>query len=171
MTVDLGAPARGARSSPPPGSTGPSPSVIVVGSHPLVGQPAPEIATTDLDGRPVRLSALRGRPVVVNFWASWCVPCREEFPLFRAAREEHAADGLEILGVVHDDSVDAARAFAREQEATWPLLDDRDDAIYAAYQVAGLPQTYYVDREGIVRGVSFGPPPSGALDEQLAKIL
>ena len=70
-------------------------SPAVVGSHPLVGQPAPGFTLTTLDGRQVSLAEYRGRPVVVNFWASYCEPCKIEFPLFKAARDRHAAAGLE----------------------------------------------------------------------------
>ncbi len=164
FTLDLSDPPR-------PASEAAASDVIVVGGHPLLDQPAPDFTLTDLDGRTVRLSDYRGRPVVVNFWASWCIPCKAEFPLFNAARAEHTREGLEILGVIHDDSLEAARTFARDQGAGWSMLDDREDVAWNAYQVQALPTTYYVDREGIVRAVSFGPPPSGALDEQLEKIL
>src|SRR5262249_1018515 len=81
----------------------------------------------------------RGRPVIVNFWASWCIPCRDEFPQFVAARAEHAADGLEILGVVHQDGADTASAFARDHDAGWPMLMDTADAAWQAYRVLGVP--------------------------------
>ena len=153
---------------PPPAGSAPT----RVGAHPLVGQPAPDFALTTLDGRSVSLASFRGRPVVVNFWASYCEPCKEEFPLFRAARERHAGSGLEILGVIKsDDDVTAARAFAEAQRATWPLLPDPGGETTDTYRVAALPLTFYVGRDGTIRAVSFGPPPSGVLDEQLAKIL
>lgn len=139
---------------------------------PLIGRPAPPVELADLDGRPVRLADYRGRPVIVNFWASYCEPCREEFPLFRSARERHRGQGLEILGVIRsDDDLAAARAFARQYDARWPLLPDPQNTAWRAYGGRGLPTTYFVDREGIVQAVSYGPPPSGVLDEQLAKIL
>jgi cytochrome c biogenesis protein CcmG/thiol:disulfide interchange protein DsbE len=141
--------------------------VTVTGS-PLLDQPAPDLQLETLDGHRVRLADLRGQPVIVNFWASWCEPCKEEFPLFRDAYAEHADEGLEILGVIHDDFAPSARDFARSQGATWPLLLDPDDA---AYRVLGLPSTYYIDREGIVRAVAFGPPSSGSLELQLRKVL
>jgi cytochrome c biogenesis protein CcmG/thiol:disulfide interchange protein DsbE len=149
----------------------PTPS-IVVGRNPLLDKPAPAISLPTLDGSgTVNLSDYAGRPVIVNFWASWCVPCRQEFPLFKEALTEHAADGLEVLGVVHLDSADSAKQFAADQGATWPLLTDTNNAAWQAYGQLLVPTTYYIDRQGIVRAVSYGPPPSGTLEEQLAKIL
>lgn len=153
------------------GRSAPQPTPIRVGGSPLLGRPAPPLELAGLDGGIVSLESFRGRPVIVNFWASWCEPCKEEFPLFRRARDAHAEAGLEILGVLHDDSDEAARRFVAAQGAPWPILVDPTDAAYNAYLVPGLPTTYYVDRAGIVRAVSFGPPPSGVLDEQLRLIL
>lgn len=155
--------------APPP--AGPSASVIVIGRSPLLDRPAPEIDLVDLDGRHVRLRDFRGRPLVVNFWASYCDPCRTEFPLYREARKRHAAEGLEILGLVHDDSASAARTFVSEQRAEWPQLLDAGDVAWRAYGAQGLPTSYFVDRGGSIRAISYGPPPSGVLDEQLNKIL
>ena len=144
---------------------------VVVGRDPLMDNAAPPISLTTVDGRQVALSDYAGRPVIVNFWASWCIPCREEFPLFVAARAAHEADGLEILGVVHDDSAQNAAAFATTYDAAWPLLMDTDDVAWTAYHGAFVPVSYFIDRAGIVRAVSYGPPPSASLDSLLAKIL
>ncbi len=150
---------------------GPGSSPIVVGRSPLLDRPAPDFALSDLDGRRIPLAAYRGRPVIVNFWASWCVPCRAEFDLFRDARTAHAREGLEILGVIYQDSPEAARAFAAQEKASWPALLDPGGSVARAYDVFGIPVSFYVDRTGIVRAVSYGPPPSNVLDEQLGKIL
>lgn len=163
--VDLGLTGR-AGQSPVSGQ-----SPIVIGGSPLLDKPAPDFTLRSLDGREVSLADYRGRPVIVNFWASWCGPCKEEFPLFAAARESHSGDGLEILGIIHDDSAEAAGAFAEERSAAWPMLLDPDDDAWEAYLGLGLPMSFYVDRQGIIRAVSFGPPPSRSLDLQIAKIL
>lgn len=148
------------------------PSVIRVPGSALIDQPAPAFALERLDGGGMlRLSDFRGRPVVVNFWASWCIPCREEFPILRDMRERYADNGLEVIGIVHDDGPEAARRFAADFDADWPMVVDPDDVAWNAYNAQLVPMTYFIDRDGIVRAVSFGPPPPAVLDEQLAKIL
>jgi cytochrome c biogenesis protein CcmG/thiol:disulfide interchange protein DsbE len=147
------------------------PGGVVIGGSPLYGRPAPEIDLATLDGERVRLSDLRGRPVLVNIWASWCIPCREEFPLMVEAYERHHDDGLEILGVLHDDAADSARAFAATYVAAWPLLDDVDDVVWRDYLGVGVPQSYFVDADGIVRAFSIGPFTKDGLAAQLETIL
>jgi len=149
----------------------PGPSPIRVGGSPLLDKPAPAFPLRTLEGREVSLADYRGRPVIVNFWASWCIPCKEEFPLFAEARSQHAADGLEILGIVHDDDPAAAQDFVDSQGATWPMLLDPDDAVWNAYFATAVPMSFFIDREGVVRAVSFGPPPSRSLELLIEKIL
>jgi cytochrome c biogenesis protein CcmG/thiol:disulfide interchange protein DsbE len=148
----------------------PGASLIVVGGSPLLDKPAPDFELVDLDGRTVRLADYAGRPVLVNFWASWCIPCREEFPLFQRVLTRPDAGDLAILGVVYRDSADAARGFMESQGARWPALVDAGEKVAQAYGVALPPMTFYVDRAGIVRAVSYGPPPEGTLEQYLARI-
>lgn len=116
---------------------------------------APAFTTEDLDGRTVRLADFRGQPVLLNFWASWCVPCRNEFPLFREVDESKVA----VLGVVFRDTPAAAADFMRHQGATWPGLVDPSGRIARSYGVdfrPGLPVTVAVDRRGVLAGRHVG---------------
>ncbi len=154
--------------SGPAASPGASVTVVDVG----VDRPAPLLSGTTLDGSTVSLADLRGRPVIVNFWASWCVPCRQEFPLFKAALARHAGDRLAILGVVFNDDAAAARAFATSTGATWPSLPDPSGAAAKAYRVPAPPQTFFVDREGVIRAAQLGQLVDAAeFDTLLAKAL
>lgn len=111
------------------------------------GAQAPTFETRDLDGNAVRLAEYKGRPVLLNFWASWCVPCRKEFPLFKTVDQDQVA----VLGVVFKDTTEAAAAFMKEQGATWPALEDEGGRIADAYDVGfrpGLPVTILVDKNG-----------------------
>jgi cytochrome c biogenesis protein CcmG/thiol:disulfide interchange protein DsbE len=120
------------------------------------GQPAPEIVGTTLDGAAFDLAALRGRPVIVNFWGPTCVPCRSEFPLFKAKLAQHAADGLVVVGILMADPPDLARTFIADEGATWATVTDPDGAIKGAYRVAARPQSYFIDRAGILRSIQIG---------------
>lgn len=134
------------------------------------GQPAPAIAGTTLDGAAFSLADLKGRPVVVNFWGPSCVPCREEFPLLDAKLAEHAAEGLAIVGVLTDDPPEPARLFVADYQGTWPTVIDPDKAIKAAYRVAARPQTYFIDRQGIVRVIQVGQLTDADFERQYALI-
>ena len=134
------------------------------------GSVVPNVAGTTLDGSPFDLSALRGRPVIVNFWGPSCVPCRTEFPLLAAKARAHAAEGLVIVGVLMDDPVEPARAFAAQYGGTWPTVIDPDGAIKAAWRVLLRPQTYFVDRAGILRSIQFGEVRDEDFERQYALI-
>jgi cytochrome c biogenesis protein CcmG/thiol:disulfide interchange protein DsbE len=120
------------------------------------GEPAPPIDGTTLEGATFSLAELRGRPVIVNFWGPTCVPCRDEFPLFKAKLAEHEADGVVLVGVLMADPPDLARQFVAEQAADWPTVVDPDGGIKGAYRVVARPQTYFIDRDGILRGIQIG---------------
>ncbi|MEA2652385.1 MAG: cytochrome c biosis protein CcmG, thiol:disulfide interchange protein DsbE [Chloroflexota bacterium] len=136
-----------------------------------VGNPAPDFAVADLDGNPIRLADLRGRPVVVNFWASWCGPCVEEFPLLRAAAADHATDGLVVIGIVWDDRSEAARDFMARNGATWAAAMDPGERVARDYGILGPPETYFIDRDGIITARQIGQISAASLDEKLATII
>jgi cytochrome c biogenesis protein CcmG/thiol:disulfide interchange protein DsbE len=136
-----------------------------------IGTPAPSFALADLDGNPLRLADLLGRPVIVNFWASWCAPCVEEFPLLRAALSAHAGDGLAIVGIVYLDRSEAARAFMARMGATWPAAMDPAEAVVAQYGIFNPPESFFIGRDGVIAGRQIGQLSAADLDRQLSQIL
>ncbi len=136
-----------------------------------VGSLAPDFSLADLDGNPVRLADLEGRPVVLNFWASWCGPCVEEFPLLRDAAARHADDGLAIVGVVVRDRSEAARDFIARNGGSWPAAMDPGERVASAYGILGPPETYFIARDGTIAARQFGPVTEASLATQLATIL
>jgi cytochrome c biogenesis protein CcmG/thiol:disulfide interchange protein DsbE len=122
------------------------------------GQQAPDFASTDLSGQPVQLSSYRGHRVILNFWASWCQPCRTEFPVLRQLQARDP--DVVVLGVVFDDSDNPARTFLRAEGATWPGVRDPNAQIANAYGVhakPGIPVSILVDRTGKVVDHRYGP--------------
>jgi cytochrome c biogenesis protein CcmG, thiol:disulfide interchange protein DsbE len=134
------------------------------------GEPVPEVTGLTLDGASFSLASLRGRPVIVNFWGPSCIPCRDEFPLFLRELAEHQAEGLAIVGVLMYDAPAPARAFVTELGATWPTVDDPGGEIRTAYRVLLRPQSYFVDRDGILRSIQAGELTQAEFDKQYALI-
>jgi cytochrome c biogenesis protein CcmG/thiol:disulfide interchange protein DsbE len=120
------------------------------------GGPAPTITGTTLDGTAFDLASLQGRPVIVNFWGPSCVPCRDEVPFLKQQLAAHAADGLAIVGVLMYDGPDDAKAFMAQYGATWPTIEDPSGAIRTAYRAVARPQSYFIDRDGVLRKISVG---------------
>jgi cytochrome c biogenesis protein CcmG/thiol:disulfide interchange protein DsbE len=133
---------------------------------PQVGDRAPDFTATTLDGRSVRLSDYAGQPVILNFWASWCNPCRQEFPLFRRQLARHGSEYV-MLGVDSRDIPSDARRFVRQQHADWPMVDDSSTAVAKAYGVPQVPQTFFIKRDGTVAVRYFAQIP----DEKFAAAL
>jgi cytochrome c biogenesis protein CcmG/thiol:disulfide interchange protein DsbE len=138
---------------------------------PIVGQPAPAFDLQTLDGRRLSLAELRGSPVVLNFWASWCIPCREEAPLLTAAAAEYRARGLRVIGVVYQDSAASARDFMDRYGQTYPGLLDRDGRTAIDYGVFGIPETFFIDAAGIVRSRQIGAVTAEDLRRQIEAVL
>jgi cytochrome c biogenesis protein CcmG/thiol:disulfide interchange protein DsbE len=141
-------------------------------ASPLIGRPAPEWSLTTLDGEALGTDDLAGRPYVVNFWASWCVPaCVDEHPVLAAA---HATYGEEvaIVGVLYqDDPADAESFLARYGDAGYAHVDDASGRLAIDFGVTGPPETFFVDADGIVRDKQFGPLTDELLAERLASIV
>ena len=136
-----------------------------------IGNVAPAISGTALDGSSISLASFRGHPVVVNFWASWCLPCRDEFPMFKQELATRGAtDGLMILGVLYKDQADLAKSFSTDFGATWPTVTDPDETIGAAYRIAAPPQTFFIDKDGVVRAVQVGEMTAATFTTLYAKV-
>ena len=133
----------------------------------LEGMAAPDFTLTSLEGESVSLCVFAGQPVLIIFWASWCPPCGDVFPVLAEARVNHGDAGFEILGVTHNDLDEQSRKFVSESGAEWPMLPDGDDAAWDRYGPVGLPTSYFVDGAGVVQRVHIGP----VTDEQLANHL
>jgi cytochrome c biogenesis protein CcmG, thiol:disulfide interchange protein DsbE len=149
-------------SSVPPGAS--------ISGRAAVGRPAPAFTATDLDGHSVAFASYRGRALIISFGASWCYPCRQEYPLLVEAAAAHGSR-LAIVSVMHDDLSGDARAFVREFHAHWPAINDESNAISSAYGVVGVPQTFFITPDGVVQSRVYGITTRGALDGPLKRLL
>ena len=136
-----------------------------------IGERAPAFVLADLNGNPLRLQDLRGRPVIVNFWASWCGPCVEEFPLLVSAQAQHQAAGLAVIGIVFRDRSEAARAFMSRMGASWPTAMDPGDGVATQFGIIGPPDTFFIDRNGVVVGRQIGQLSAADLQRGLSQIV
>ncbi|MFN2466226.1 MAG: TlpA family protein disulfide reductase [Candidatus Dormibacteria bacterium] len=117
---------------------------------------APAFQLAGLDGEQHSLASYRGHVVLVNFWATWCIPCRAEIPELQFEYQKHRDDGVVVLGVNWKQARGDAQAFATERQVTYPVLLDSDGRAYTAYQVTSLPETFVIDRAGKVVGHRIG---------------
>jgi cytochrome c biogenesis protein CcmG, thiol:disulfide interchange protein DsbE len=120
------------------------------------GAPAPPFALSTASGETVALAALRGRVVYVDFWASWCAPCRRSFPWMNAMQARYAGEGLAIVGVNVDKRRADAERFLRDTPASFTIVYDAEGTTPAAYDVKGMPSSYLIDRGGSVVAVEEG---------------
>jgi cytochrome c biogenesis protein CcmG/thiol:disulfide interchange protein DsbE len=138
-------------------------------NSPMIGRPAPAFTLKAIGGAPpVSLAALRGRPVVINFWATWCVPCYEEHAVLVSAARE-AGDSVQFLGVIYEDDEDRVVDFLARQGSAYPSLLDDDGKTAMSYGVYGVPETFFVDAEGRIAAKYTGPLRPDALAENLAR--
>jgi cytochrome c-type biogenesis protein len=118
---------------------------------------APDVELQTVEGQPFRLSELRGQIVVLNFWATWCIPCRAEIPEFNALQHAHEGRGLKVVGVLTQDTVDNLKEFQKENKQDYTVMVGNDEAGSKFGNGPGLPVTIIIDREGRIRQKIFGP--------------
>ena len=132
---------------------------------------APDFTIESYDGRTVTLSEQRGQVVIVNFWASWCLPCREEAAYLEQTWRKYKDKGVMFVGVDWVDTPPNALAYIKEFDITYPNGPDLGTKTAQAYRIQGVPETYYVDKRGMLRGVHIGPLKSPELDQKIDELL
>lgn len=143
-------------------------------SEPVLGSLAPDFALMQLGGGEVRLSDYRGRPVLINFWASWCPPCRIEMPELVKSYEAHRDQGFVILGVnlTYLDDLPDVEAFVEEFHMSFPvLLDERGLVAERLYRLRGLPMSVFVNRVGVIARIQYGALSRSQLEDYVGEIL
>lgn len=129
------------------------------GGGPQVGEPAPDFTLTLFDGGEISLSELRGQVVVINFWASWCDPCRDEAPVLERVWRAYRDRGVVFIGVDYVDIESDARKYLEEFDVTYPNGPDNGQRIARAYRIRGVPETFFVDQKGNIAPIIVGGEP------------
>lgn len=137
------------------------------------GARMPEIGLKDLQGHPVSAATLRGKVVLVDFWASWCAPCREEMPVLEHLYKTYRAQGLVIVGVSVDQQASNARTFVGRLGVTFPIIHDAQHQLAGRFAPPKMPSSYIVDRRGVVRHVhaGFRAPDAAVLEREIKALL
>ncbi len=145
--------------------------LVQVNSSQVESGTAPNFTITSFDGETITLSELRGQVVIINFWASWCPPCREEAAYLEATWRKYQDQGVVFIGVDYADTEKEALAYLEEFDITYFNGPDIGTRISHDYRMDGVPETYYVAKNGELRGVKIGPLAPPELDEKIEELL
>src|SRR6266567_6808696 len=143
-------------------------------SSPLIGHPAPDFTLPRLGpshASTLRLAQLKGAPLVINFWASWCDPCKEEAPLLQQTWKQVQPQGVQFLGIDYEDTRSNALAFLHHYGITYPNVTDSSGSVAIPYGVAGVPETYFVNRHGVIVQKITGALNQPALQQAITALL
>lgn len=135
------------------------------------GNLAPDFALTDLDGRKLTLSGFKGKVVLLDFWATWCTPCREEIPHFVEMQNKYGADGFQVIGVSMDDDAKPVREFAQQYKLNYPVAVGDDKLAERYGGVLGLPVNFIIDREGRIYAKHLGATNVSIFDQEVNDLL
>lgn len=136
-----------------------------------VGSDAPNFSLQQLDGTAVKLSDLRGKAVILNFWGTWCEPCKAEMPALQKQYEAYKDKGLVVLGINIGETPIAVQPFLKEYGVHFPILMDRKSEITKLYKIGQIPASYFIDKDGVVRDTFLGQMSEKLISEKVAKIL
>ena len=139
-------------------------------SGPKIGSPAPNFALKDLDGNMIYLEETLGKVVLLNFWATWCGPCRVEMPFFERTYAEFKDEDFVVLAVDFDEPIEAVRAFQEELNLNFPILLDPGGEVQRTYRVLGYPTSVLIDREGLIHAIHVGIMSDAQLDDYLGEL-
>ncbi len=134
-------------------------------------KPAPDFTLKDLDGNSVRLSDFRGKVVFLNFWATWCPPCRAEMPDIEKVHQKYKDQDVVVLGVDLRENASTVRAFVEDGGYTWVFLLDTTGEVGSMYSVSAIPTSYFVDKKGIIRAVTIGGMTAATIEAKLAQAM
>lgn len=137
--------------------------------EPALGRPAPDFTLTTVAGETLQLASLRGQPVVLNFWATWCAPCRREMPVLQNASQRFAGE-VAFVGIDQGESPEVVEEYIKNLGITFQVPLDSDMSVGSRYNVQGMPITYFVDADGVIRHMWVGEMNSVILAEGIAKI-
>lgn len=153
------------------GDTGTVDQAAGLASAPEEGYIAPDFTLKDLEGNTVNLEDLRGKVVFINFWASWCPPCRAEMPEIEAVHQEYRDRGVVVLGVDISEPENTVRQYIQQGGFTWTILMDSTGEVARDYRITAIPTSFFLDREGIIRVVKVGAMTKREMEANLAEAM
>ena len=162
---------QGCANNTPDRGAGTGAQAVELEPAPTVGRMAPDFILKDLDGNSVRLSDLRGKVVFINFWATWCPPCRAEMPEIEAVHQEYKDKGVVVLGVDISEPASTVRQYIQKGGFSWTIVLDSTGEVARNYQIAAIPTSFFIDGEGIIRAVNIGAMTKRAMESKLAEAM